>query len=164
MGHVQLHPSYRWLWGSKCQPKHNVFFWLLLRDRLNTRGMLKRRNMYLESYTCENCILQREETLQHLFLCCPFAKNCWNSIGVLPPRTANPEVAVTRIKRQLQVPCYMEIIILMSWSIWKCRNGWIFDNIPPTVEDCRESLRKELLMVVHRANHSLKDHILQWLE
>jgi hypothetical protein len=24
----------------------------------------------------------------------------------------------------------MEIIILMSWGIWKCRNGWIFENTP----------------------------------
>jgi hypothetical protein len=30
--------------------------------------VLKRRNMELESYTCENCILQRLETWSHLFL------------------------------------------------------------------------------------------------
>jgi hypothetical protein len=52
-------------------------FWLLLQDRLNTRGLLRRKNMYLDSYVCELCIRQREEILWHLFFRCPFAKNCW---------------------------------------------------------------------------------------
>jgi hypothetical protein len=40
IGHGQLHTVYRWTWASKCQPKHKVFFWLLLKDHLNTRSML----------------------------------------------------------------------------------------------------------------------------
>jgi hypothetical protein len=32
--------------------------------------------MGLQSYTCENCILQRAETLYHLFLRCGFAMRC----------------------------------------------------------------------------------------
>jgi hypothetical protein len=47
-----------------CQQKHKVFLWLLRQDRLNTRGLLKRKNMLLESYTCELCLLQREEILR----------------------------------------------------------------------------------------------------
>jgi hypothetical protein len=45
--------------------------------------------------------------------------------------------AVVRIKRQLRVQFAMEIIILMSWSIWKCRNGWLFESIAPKVQRCR---------------------------
>jgi hypothetical protein len=41
--------------------------------------------MELESYKCEKCILQIIETIYHLLLRCNFAKNCWNSIGVIPP-------------------------------------------------------------------------------
>jgi hypothetical protein len=54
-GHTQTHPVFGWLWNSRCQPKHKVFFWLLLHDRL------RRRNMHLDSYMCENCILQKIE-------------------------------------------------------------------------------------------------------
>jgi hypothetical protein len=72
--------------------------------------MLRRKNMTLESYTCENYIWQKEETLYHLFLRC----NCWNSIGLIPPRIANPEEAAANLKQQLNVPFYMEIIILMT--------------------------------------------------
>jgi hypothetical protein len=31
----------------------------------------------------------------------------------------------------------MELIVLMTWGIWKCRNGWIFENTTPTVETCK---------------------------
>jgi hypothetical protein len=42
-------------------------FWLLLKDRLNTCSLLRQRSMPLDSYTCDNCILQLEETTLHLF-------------------------------------------------------------------------------------------------
>jgi hypothetical protein len=52
--------------------KHKIiiesFFWLLLQNRLNTGAMLRRRQMQLDSYNCELCLRQNEETLQHLFL------------------------------------------------------------------------------------------------
>lgn len=68
MGNQWTHPIFTWLWKSKCQPKHKVFFWLLLKDRLNTRALLRQRAILLDSYTYDNCILQAEETTIHLFL------------------------------------------------------------------------------------------------
>jgi septation ring formation regulator EzrA len=47
---------------------------LLLKNRLNTRGLLKRKDMSLDSYNCELCLLQKEENLRHIFFRCPFAK------------------------------------------------------------------------------------------
>ena len=32
VGHTEIHPTFKWLWKSRCQPKHKVFFWLLLND------------------------------------------------------------------------------------------------------------------------------------
>jgi hypothetical protein len=90
-GHSQTYPVFNWLWSSKCQPKHKVFFRFLLHDKLNTRGRLRRRNMQLDSYTFENCILQKVESNYHLFLRCSFAKNCWASIGVTTPRISCPQ-------------------------------------------------------------------------
>jgi hypothetical protein len=106
--------------------------------------------MTLESYTCENCIWQKEETLYHLFLMCNFAKACWHSIGLIPPRIANPEEAVANLKQQLNVPFSMEVIIPMTLSIWKCRNAWLFQNKDPTVKHCKQEFANELLLVIHR--------------
>jgi hypothetical protein len=46
-------PIFSWIWKAKCMPKIKVFSWLLLVDRLNTRGMLLKRNKHLEEgYLC----------------------------------------------------------------------------------------------------------------
>jgi hypothetical protein len=163
MGQTQIHPIYRLLWKSKCQPKHRVFYWLWLKNRLNTRDMLRRRNMELDSYSCENCLWQREETLYHLFLRCNFAKACWSSIGITPPRISNPEVAAANLNHQLNVPFSMEIIILMTWSIWKSRNEWLFSNKDPSVHRCTQEFSKELRLIMHRAQGKFDTSIPNWL-
>ena len=111
-GHRQIHPVYNWTWKSKCQMKHKVFFWLLLKHRLNTKDILQRKNMILDSYTCEMCILQERETVGHLFPGCNFAKACWGSIGVRYITTRNSLEILQDIKNQLQVPLFMEVIII----------------------------------------------------
>jgi hypothetical protein len=78
--------------------------------------------MALDSYTCELCLLQRVETLRHLFLLCPFAKNCWASIGVLVPSWLRADRAMSYMKMYISQPFAMEIIIIMAWCIWKERN------------------------------------------
>ena len=45
MGHQTIEPTFKWTWKSFCQPKYKVFFWLLLHDRLNTRNILRRKQM-----------------------------------------------------------------------------------------------------------------------
>jgi hypothetical protein len=104
------------------QMKHKVFFWLLLKDRLNTRDLLQRKGMDLESYTCDLCILQRRETVAHIFLRCNFAKACWNSIGIQYTSTRTLNQILSRIKRSLDVPFALEIVILMT-SLRQCRPG-----------------------------------------
>ncbi|TVU02683.1 hypothetical protein EJB05_51805, partial [Eragrostis curvula] len=103
----------------------------------NTRGVLRKRNMQLDDYKCEMCLLQRNETIYHLFLRCPFAQNCWAILGVQTPRTNDAALAVQRIKRQLNVPFFMEVIILMSWSIW----------MRPNSANCKEKFKHEFAMV-----------------
>jgi hypothetical protein len=43
LGHQEVDPAFKWLWKSYCQPKHKVFYWLLLKDRLSTRNILKEK-------------------------------------------------------------------------------------------------------------------------
>lgn len=99
IGSRPVHPIYNWLWYSSCQLRHKVFFWLLLKDRVNTRGLLKKKNMVLDSYTCELCIQQKEESLQHLFLHCSFARNSCAAIGIHLTRRRQPLQAFKFIKK-----------------------------------------------------------------
>jgi hypothetical protein len=72
--------------------------------------------MTLDSYTCDLCILQKEEKLRHLFYRCPFTKQCWLQIDIVVPTWLKLDRA-KNIKRKLRNPFAMEIIILMCWSI-----------------------------------------------
>jgi hypothetical protein len=72
-GSSPVHPVFKWIWATSCQMKHTVF-WLLIKNRSNTRNMLRRRNMQLESYACELCIHQSEEKLRHMFFKCLLPK------------------------------------------------------------------------------------------
>jgi hypothetical protein len=109
IGSRPLHPAFKWIWYSAYQQKHKVFYWLLLKNSLNTRSLLKRKNMQLESYDCELCILQKEERLRHLFFKCSFARNCWLQIGVIVSIWLKPTKAMRHIKRMIRVPFAMEI-------------------------------------------------------
>ena len=161
-GHLQVHPLFHKLWKSSCQNKHKVFFWLLLRDRLSTRELLRRRNMHLPSYDCACCTLDVEETLSHLFLICPFAQACWIKLNVIVEM--DPFLAFEEIKTQLQVPFYMDIIVLSYWSIWMQRNDLIFKGIPPSSDRCLHNFRKEFALVILRAKTRWKAFMTEWIE
>nr|TKW34016.1 hypothetical protein SEVIR_2G277400v2 [Setaria viridis] len=100
--------------------------------------------MILDSYTCELCILQIRETVAHLFLRCNFARACWSSIGVSFVATREPLLIFKHIRKKLNVPFFMEVIFLMTWSIWSIRNDWTFNNIPPLVQAVRRKLFSEI--------------------
>jgi hypothetical protein len=46
----------------------------------------------------------------------------------------------------------MKIIIVICWSIWSERNSWIFNNLDLSVLNCRNTFRREFLLVILRAN------------
>jgi hypothetical protein len=112
-----------------------VFFWLLLKDRLSTRDMLRRKNMQLPSYHCVCCNLGTNETLPHLFLTCSFAQACWLKIHIVLLE-ADPFLALNEVKAQLNVPFFMDIVIMFCWSIWMQRNDFIFRGFQPYPVAC----------------------------
>ena len=150
-GTRNVHPAYKWLWKSYCQPRRNFFFWLLLKDRVSTRAPLRRKNMELECYSCVHCLLDTDETLLHLFFHCPFALACWNTLGMA--NLVQPDVfqTLTAFRDHLQKPFLMEIIISMCWAIWSSRNDSIFRNIQHSLALCKFTFRKELALVKLRA-------------
>lgn len=117
-GTRNVHPAFSWLWKSSVQNKHKVFLWLLLKDRLSTRGLLHRRNMALDDY---NCVLRTnsvEESRDHLFLHCPFVEQCWHLLHLHINNPGNPFQALLDFKNQLHVPFFMDVVIPMCWEIW----------------------------------------------
>jgi hypothetical protein len=103
-GQMDIHPAFNWLWNSSCQLKHKIFFWLLLQNKLSTRGVLRRRNMTLEDYGCAICGTGIEESVEHLFLKCTFAVQCWNFIRLNSARNREPLQLLESFRSSLQVP------------------------------------------------------------
>ena len=93
-GHLVLHPVYKWIWRSSCQNKHKVFFWLLIKDRLSTKELLKRKNMTLQDYSCILCQGTRQywrisgTSVPHMPLCYTMLglaeHSGWPELGSLP--------------------------------------------------------------------------------
>nr|TKW01373.1 hypothetical protein SEVIR_8G175700v2 [Setaria viridis] len=120
--------------------------------------------MALPSYSCVLCQHDNEETLFHLLLQCPFAQECWINISLFANLTDEPYTILTSFKTQLQVPFFMEIIVLMSWCIWMARNDWIFRNITPSVQDAMMRFRTIFTQVVLRVKEAWKQSMFEWLE
>lgn len=55
---------------------------MLVRDRLNTKSVLRRKNMQLDTYSCVLCVENIEEDIQHIFFECPFSNNCWTFLNI----------------------------------------------------------------------------------
>jgi len=161
-GHQDVHQAFHWIWRSSCQAKHKVFFWLVLRDRLSTRELLKRKKMQLPDYTCVLCNSSIEETLTHLLLECNFAQQCWAILNLQVDLDADPFQILQQFKDQLGVPFFMEIIILMSWALWITRNDLIFRQINPAVHLTLATFKTEMKMLLLRAKQSYFPEIETW--
>jgi hypothetical protein len=162
-GHRTIHKSFKWVWNSSCQNKHKVFAWLFLKDRLSTRELLKRKNIELQDYSCVLCSSLTEEYLLHLMVQCPFASTCWNWIGLQVSDQQDLFQNLESLRRQLQVPFYMEIIILMCWAIWHVRNGLIFNNRLPTINEAKRLFKSEMVLLLVRARRSYFPWIELWI-
>lgn len=158
-----MHPSYKWLWKSHCQPRRKFFFWLLLKDRLSTRALLRRKNMYLECYNCVLCHLNTEESLMHLFFDCPFAMACRNVLGFAHLIQNDHLAMLSAFKDHFQRPFFMEVFISMCWAIWTTRNDSIFRNLQYSVSSCVTILCEELALVKLRTKDKYQPMFDQWL-
>ena len=163
-GFQPVPPYLNWLWACTCQRRHKVFFWLLLKDRLNTRNLLRRKNCPLEDYTCILCDQGREETSQHLFWNCPFAQQCWKLICPHHSPLTSTSQAVLHLKAKINQSFSMEIIVLTTWAIWITRNNYIFKQQNPTIAAWRYQFCKEFALLNFRTRPHLKLLLKTWLD
>jgi hypothetical protein len=56
--------------------------------------------------------------------------------------------ALQSLRQQISQLFFMEIIILLSWSIWTSRNNLIFKNEAFSVDGAKDFFKKEFGMVI----------------
>ena len=116
------------LWKLNIQPKVKLFGWLLLRERLKTRDRIA-RFAHINDTSCPLCN-EDNESANHLFGECSFAKQVWSLMGF---PTANWSEGYIEVFNQVfLLQTYDKDLFAKSiaacWAIWKLRNDKVFRN------------------------------------
>jgi hypothetical protein len=152
------------IWKSSCQAKHKFFFWLLLHDRLNTRNLLRRKKLQLQSYQCAISNCDEEETLVHLFWACPFADQCWNFVCLQRDRRLSILEVFEDMITKINQPFAMEIVILSAWGIWIIRNNKVFKDQNAIFNSWKAIYIQELKLLEHRMKKKHISALKQWIQ
>lgn len=127
---MQMPAVFSMVWKSKVTRRVKFFAWLVLLDRLNTKNMLARRNFNVQHDSlCVLCEDGNEETIDHLFFDCCFAKRCWDKLGINWVIESDIHKRIERNRQLAGLPFFMEIFLIAAWELWKIRNRLIFDGI-----------------------------------
>jgi hypothetical protein len=119
------------IWGEKLPLKIKIFLWMMWHDRVQTGEQLKRRKGKGSEF-CKYC--GKLETLDHLFFNCPISQLLWVWVRI-SMRWGQRPISLTNyqdmmdygeVDRSKSVNLF--IIASISWSVWKTRNDWVFNN------------------------------------
>jgi hypothetical protein len=137
----------RAIWKSKALPKLKVFAWLLMKDRLNTRYLILRKNWKLDSGPVSvMCGNQSLETRDHLFFECDFAKKCWDFCSIQWDTSMTISQRFVSAITDFVGPCFMEVAICVAWNVWKERNGLIFNKTTPSFGRWKVKCQSDVLL------------------
>ena len=110
--------------------KIKIFMWFLYRRVLLTKDNLAKRN-WQGCKTC--CFCDKEESIQHLFISCPFAKILWRIIhmafNIPSPKNITNLFGnwLYGVPKKEKVQIRVGVCALL-WAIWNKRNDIIFNN------------------------------------
>ncbi|XP_026417202.1 uncharacterized protein LOC113312680 [Papaver somniferum] len=122
------------IWKIQAIPRIKLFVWKLAGKALHTSSRLGAHNPEIDP-NCQLCDFQVQETENHLFRSCPFARTIWFrfSLGNLTS-SANTDPITSWAKGWLLNPDLDNLagkISTILWFIWKYRCSVVFENITP---------------------------------
>jgi hypothetical protein len=120
----------KYLWKIKVPLKIKIFMWFLYKKVILTKDNLAKRNWN----GCKNCVFcDSNETINHLFFDCPFAKLIWRTIqytfNIPPPANVTNMFGnwLNGVDKISKGHIRTGICALM-WAIWNCRNDIVFNR------------------------------------
>lgn len=121
----------KFLWKVKVPAKIKVCLWLVNRKSILTRDSLLKRGWQGEK-TCVFC--GKDESVNHFLFTCSVASLMWSllqcTFGLRKTPASIEECLGTWIKSFLKEDKKLVLVGISAlfWTLWKCRNGVIFDN------------------------------------
>ena len=120
----------KYLWKMKVPLKIKIFMWFVYKKVILTKDNLVKRNWH-GCVKC--CFCDQDETIQHLFISCPFTKMLWRIIFMTfnipsPLNITNLfgnwlNGVAKKDKAHIRVG-----VCALLWAIWNVRNGCIFNK------------------------------------
>ncbi|XP_057779546.1 uncharacterized protein LOC130998129 [Salvia miltiorrhiza] len=122
------------LWKLTVPPKVKNFLWRAARDNLPSKAKLLSRSIAVGG-ECPICSTDYE-TLWHLFLCCPFAEECWRISrlsGIINPLISASDSFVQLLFKIVDHPdgVFKIKASMLLWQIWKDRNRKVWNEKQP---------------------------------
>ncbi|XP_071709083.1 uncharacterized protein [Rutidosis leptorrhynchoides] len=123
-------------WFKFLPRKVNIFLWRLRLDALPVRWNLSAKDVDISSIVCPRC-LNGIETHDHLFFGCEFAGALWHKLhvwlncGMIAFTSWDTFIAwlegvnLSTIDKK----CTIATVVTTLWSIWRFRNGIVFNNV-----------------------------------
>lgn len=141
-----------WIWKMKLSKKIKIFIWLMFRDRLNSRNLLRRKNYKLDGddFSCVLCNPSTEEYTYHLFFQCHFSVQCWAFLGIHWDHSLYFFDTIQQANDHWQHKFFMEIFSVAAWEIWKQRNAKIFRNTNPTFDSRKHAFLSTIRTQMYR--------------
>jgi hypothetical protein len=117
----------KYIWKIKVPLKIRIFMWFLHKGVILTKDNLIKRNWH----GCTKCCFcDQEETIQHLFISCPFARILWRIIritfNIYPPANITNLFGNWLLLKRIKVS--LELVCALLWAIWNVRNDFIFNQ------------------------------------
>jgi hypothetical protein len=90
--------------------------WLLSRDRINSRNLLRRKNYKIEGddYSCVLCNLNVEELSYNLIFQCPFSYECWDYLDINWDHSLQFFNIIQKAKQDNHINLFMEIFSIAA--------------------------------------------------
>jgi hypothetical protein len=127
--------------------------------------MLSRRHFNVQPNTlCVLCSASTEETIEHLFFECAFAKRCWDKLRIvwISEDDIHRRILITR--QQAGIPFFVEIFLLAAWELWKLRNMTVFDGVQATFARWIRNFKDEAALQSHRLGQDDRRLACLWLD
>jgi hypothetical protein len=162
---VEAHPIFKAIWKSRCTPRVKFFAWLVLVDRLNTKSMLHRRHLNIQDDSlCVMCDRDEEETIDHLFFECPFARECWVTIHFDWDVSVQLNDRLTEARLASHLPFFTEAALIAAWELWKLRNDRVFHRRDPSPSLWLSNFKSQCLLQSVRCKEDLRSSFGVWLD
>jgi hypothetical protein len=120
----------KYIWKIKVPLKIRIFMWFLHKEVILTKDNLSKRNWH----GCTKCsFCDQDETIQHLFFSCPFAKIIWRIIYMtfnLPPPSSVSNLFgnwLNGVPKKDKGHIRVSVCALL-WAIWTVCNDFIFNK------------------------------------